>query len=195
MPKLEHGTDSVPLLVLMLISFFAGCLTATKLSDLEWETLLAGAAAIAGGYMAYIAAAHPLRHRQKQKSRKLAMQLVQIHWKTFSALNGIETTSPDKFEPAVFEKLRSHTTESAKHLLKYIHALDIDIEIYSDKAERYREVAAIAISDLLKAQDNEKYLRRLLIAEKTSRELINLFAFDRLELIKTENAKGPSISA
>ena len=56
MPKLEYWTDSIPVIALMIVAFFVGCLTATSLEELEWETLAAGFLAILAGFFAFKAA-------------------------------------------------------------------------------------------------------------------------------------------
>ncbi|WP_064789825.1 hypothetical protein [Thalassospira indica] len=67
MPKLKHWTDSIPLAILMLISFFAGCLTKTKHENLEWETLLAGSMAIGAGFFALSAAKIQVHHQKEER--------------------------------------------------------------------------------------------------------------------------------
>jgi len=70
MPKLDSWTDSIPLAALMLVSFFAGCLTATKLEELEWETLTAGLLAVIAGAFALQAAKIQIRHQEATLSRQ-----------------------------------------------------------------------------------------------------------------------------
>ena len=70
MPKLDSWTDSIPLSALMLVSFFAGCLTATKLEELEWETLTAGLLAVIAGAFALQAAKIQTRHQEEIISKQ-----------------------------------------------------------------------------------------------------------------------------
>lgn len=73
MPKFQHWTDSIPLASLMLVSFFAGCLTATRFNDLEWETLVAGVLGLIGGSFAILAITR--QRRAELAQRRMAFRL------------------------------------------------------------------------------------------------------------------------
>ncbi len=63
------------LFVGFVIGFAAGLDNPPAQNDLQWETLLAGAVAIVGGWMAYLGATAPFREKQKTKNLKFFMNM------------------------------------------------------------------------------------------------------------------------
>ncbi|WP_417804081.1 hypothetical protein [Thalassospira lucentensis] len=84
MPKLEHWTDTVPLIVLMFTAFLAGCLTATQFSDIEWETLTAGFLGLTGGYFALLASKHQIRAQEKIHQEKITTESIQTNFRYYT---------------------------------------------------------------------------------------------------------------
>tara|TARA_A100000171_G_scaffold36728_1_gene35513 strand:- start:513 stop:1058 length:546 start_codon:yes stop_codon:yes gene_type:complete len=56
----------------MTAAFFAGCLTATSLGELEWETLAAGFLAILAGFFAFKAAKVQIEFQRTQHQEEIA---------------------------------------------------------------------------------------------------------------------------
>lgn len=65
----------VTLFVGFWIGFAAGLDNPPAQNDIQWETLLAGAVAIVGGWMAYRGATAPFREEQKTKNLKFFMNM------------------------------------------------------------------------------------------------------------------------
>ncbi len=153
---------------------------------LQWETLFAGLTALCGGYMAFMAAIHPLKHRKRQKSRKLAMQLLSRHLRTFGTyLAFIRNNTNTEEVMAALTQTREDITKEVRAMLDYVMKLDLDPDIYSDTAEQYREIVTYALADALRAEDLKKFLRKLKVAEQVNRDFINIFADEKFELEPT----------
>lgn len=153
---------------------------------LQWETLFAGLTALFGGYMAFMAATHPLKHRKRQKSSKLAMQLLSRHLRTFGTyLAFIRNNTNAEEVMAVLTQTREDITKDVRAMLDHVMKLDLDPDIYSDTAEQYREMVTYALADVLRAEDLKKFLRKLKVAEQVNRDFINIFADEKFELETT----------
>jgi len=84
MPKLEHWTDTVPLIALMFVAFLAGGLTATRFSEIEWETLTAGFLGLTGGYFALLASKHQIRAQEKIHQEKITRESIQTNFRYYT---------------------------------------------------------------------------------------------------------------
>ncbi|WP_297018982.1 hypothetical protein [Thalassospira sp.] len=162
---------------------------------LQWETLLAGFAALVGGYLAYRSTMLPLKHRQRQKSNKLAMQTLSKHYDAFGFYISLIRNNPNPEEVEfALKKTKEHTIKNIQNLLGHMQKLDLDTDIYSDKAEMNREVVTYALSDVLRAKETERFLRKIRVAEQASRRFINLFAPEEFELVETDTSDRTSNS-
>ncbi|BDW95668.1 hypothetical protein MACH10_13530 [Thalassospira tepidiphila] len=118
MPKLDHWTDSIPLITLMVAAFFVGCLTTTAFRDLEWETLAAGFLAILAGFFALKAAKLQTDFQKSQHENEIA-RLQKIDEKHFLQemelllieLNHTTKDVSDKLNTKQIVKLERYETE------------------------------------------------------------------------------------
>ncbi|HBU97018.1 hypothetical protein [Thalassospira lucentensis] len=119
MPKLSHWTDTVPLLGLLTVAFFAGCLTGRKFVDVDWETLLTGILAVGAGAFALGAARIQISHQKAERRSQIEREELLDH-----------TNFLQDMEIFILE-----LKNTCKHVLN-----SKDKEIQADLLEQYYEI-------------------------------------------------------
>lgn len=119
MPKLNHWTDTIPLLGLLTVAFFAGCLTGRKFVEVDWETLLTGILAVGAGAFALGAARIQISHQKAERRSQIEREELLDH-----------TNFLQDMEIFIIE-----LKNTCKHVLK-----SKDKEIQADLLEQYYEV-------------------------------------------------------
>tara|TARA_R110000772_G_scaffold172697_1_gene284569 strand:+ start:87 stop:617 length:531 start_codon:yes stop_codon:yes gene_type:complete len=121
----------------MTAAFFAGCLTATSLGELEWETLAAGGLAVIAGAFALQAAKIQIKHQRELEEEKKVMQVRRF-------LQELESTL--QFFDGMLQTIRDNKYQMTRNDKRFLSASFATFNVSNAPPEVPDQLAEVAIS-------------------------------------------------